>query len=62
MIGGRIHDRATAEAALAHADVVLAGKSFLLPPDFVADVRARKNLPRFRAADADVAYTDQPLP
>jgi 2,4-dienoyl-CoA reductase-like NADH-dependent reductase (Old Yellow Enzyme family) len=62
MICGQIHDRATAEAALIHADIVLAGKSFLLNPGFVDDLRAGKALPRYRAADANVAYTDEPLP
>jgi 2,4-dienoyl-CoA reductase-like NADH-dependent reductase (Old Yellow Enzyme family) len=62
MICGKIHDRRTADAALAHADIVLAGKSFLLNPEFVADVRAGKKLPLYRAVDANVAYTTEPLP
>jgi 2,4-dienoyl-CoA reductase-like NADH-dependent reductase (Old Yellow Enzyme family) len=44
------------------ADIVLSAKSFLLNPDWVGDVRAGKELPLFKAEDADVAYTDKPLP
>jgi len=58
MICGKIHDRSTAEAALQDADVVLSGKSFLLNPDFVADVRAGKSLPLRRAEEANIAYTE----
>ncbi len=62
MICGRIFDRATAAAALADAEIVLSAKSFLLNPDWVADLRAGKKLPLYAAEDANVAYTDQPLP
>jgi 2,4-dienoyl-CoA reductase-like NADH-dependent reductase (Old Yellow Enzyme family) len=58
MICGKIHDRSTAEAALQDADVVLSGKSFLLNPDFVEDVRAGKSLPLRRAEEANIAYTE----
>jgi 2,4-dienoyl-CoA reductase-like NADH-dependent reductase (Old Yellow Enzyme family) len=58
MICGKIHDRSTAEAALQEADVVLSGKSFLLNPDFVEDVRAGKSLPLRRAEEANIAYTE----
>ena len=62
MICGKIHDRPTAEAALEHADIVLAAKSFLLNPNFVADVREGRDLPLHRSAAANVAYTEEPLP
>ena len=62
MICGKIHDRETAQAVLEYADIVLAAKSFLLNPNFVADVREDRYLPRYRAADANVAYTEKPLP
>ena len=62
MICGRIHDRRSAAEALQNADIVLSAKSFLLNPDWVEDVRAGKELPLYTAADADVAYTDKPLP
>ena len=55
-ICGKIHDRSTAEAALQDADVVLSGKSFLLNPDFVEDVRAGKTLPLHRSEEANIAY------
>jgi len=61
MICGKIHDRSTAEAALQDADVVLSGKSFLLNPDFVEDVRAGKSLPLHRSEEANIAYTEAPL-
>jgi len=61
MICGQIHDRKTAEEALQDADIVLSAKSFLLNPDWVEDVRLSKELPLYPSADADVAYTDQPL-
>jgi 2,4-dienoyl-CoA reductase-like NADH-dependent reductase (Old Yellow Enzyme family) len=62
MICGQIHDRRTAQAALEHADIVLSAKSFLLNPNFVADVREGKQLPLYRSAEANRAYTDEPLP
>lgn len=62
MICGQIHDRRSAEEALVDADLVLSAKSFLLNPDFVEDVRAGRELPLYHASDADVAYTDNPLP
>ncbi len=62
MICGKIHDRATADKALAEADIVLSGKSMLLNPNFVEDVRQGKNLPLFASEEANVAYTDEPLP
>ena len=62
MICGKIHDRASAEDALRDADIVLSAKSILLNPDWVEDVRAGKSLPLYRADDANIAYTDTPLP
>lgn len=61
-ICGSIHDRTTAEDALRHADVALAGKSFLLDPEWVEGVREGRPLKRYHAKDADVAYTSEPLP
>ncbi len=61
MICGKIHDRPTAQAALEHADIVLAAKSFLLNPNFVSDVREGRELPLHRSTEADVAYTEAPL-
>lgn len=62
MICGQIYDRATAELALQDADIVLSAKSMLLNPDWVQDVRLGKPLRRHRSAEADIAYTDTPLP
>lgn len=62
MICGQIFDRASAEDALKDADIVLSAKSILLNPNWVEDVRTGKELPLYHAKDADVAYTDKPLP
>ena len=62
MICGQIYDRTTAEDALKHADIVLSGKSILLNPDWVEDVRAGKELPLYPSEEANIAYTDEPLP
>lgn len=62
MICGRIHDRQTAEEALRDADLALSGKSFLLNPDWVADVSSGQKLPLHKSAEADIAYTSEPLP
>jgi len=62
MICGKIHDRDSAEAALADADLVLSGKSMLLNPDWVKDVEAGKDLKVYGSDEAGVAYTDTPLP
>ena len=62
MICGKIHDRRTAEAALACADIALSAKSFLLNPNFVSDVREGKELPLYKSEAANVAYTAEPLP
>jgi 2,4-dienoyl-CoA reductase-like NADH-dependent reductase (Old Yellow Enzyme family) len=62
MICGKIYDRATAAEALKDADIVLSAKSMLLNPDWVKDVRRGKELPLYKTADADIAYTEAPLP
>jgi len=62
VICGQIYDRSSAEDALKHADIVLSGKSVLLNPDWVEDVRGGKDLSPYASEDANVAYTDEPLP
>lgn len=62
MICGKIHDRDSAEDALRHADIALSGKSVLLNPGWVADVRAGKTMPPYTSEQANIAYTTEPLP
>jgi 2,4-dienoyl-CoA reductase-like NADH-dependent reductase (Old Yellow Enzyme family) len=62
MICGAVHDRATAEDALKDADIVLSGKSLLLNPDWVKDIRENKRLNRYKSSEAGIAYTPEPLP
>ena len=62
MICGKIYDRASAEDALEHADIVLSAKSILLNPNWVDEIRTGKELPLYESKDAGVAYTDTPLP
>lgn len=62
LICGKIYDHHTAEMALQDADLVLSAKSILLNPDFVEDLRNRKELKPFDSAEANRAYTDEPLP
>jgi 2,4-dienoyl-CoA reductase-like NADH-dependent reductase (Old Yellow Enzyme family) len=62
IICGGIYDRKTADDALRDADLVLSGKSLLLNPDWVADIRNNKPLKPRIGAEADVAYTEEPLP
>jgi 2,4-dienoyl-CoA reductase-like NADH-dependent reductase (Old Yellow Enzyme family) len=62
MICGQIYDRDSAEDALKNADIVLSAKSLLLNPDWVEDVRSKKQLPLYKPEEANVAYTDEPLP
>ena len=62
MICGKIYDRATAEDAIKDADIVLSAKSILLNPNWVDDVRRSKELRLYTSEDANVAYTDEPLP
>lgn len=61
-ICGRIHDRVTAEKALEDADIALFAKSILLNPDLVEDLRHGRELPCYRSEEANIAYTDTPLP
>ncbi len=62
MICGRIYDRISAEDALRDADVVLSGKSLLLNPNWVEDVREGKPLVPRSSEEANIAYTETPLP
>ena len=62
MICGKIYDRASAEDALEHADIVLSAKSILLNPNWVADLRNGKEMPLFDSKEAGIAYTETPLP
>jgi 2,4-dienoyl-CoA reductase-like NADH-dependent reductase (Old Yellow Enzyme family) len=62
LICGKIHDRRSAESALADADLVLSGKSMLLNPGWVADIQANRELPLYGSDEAGVAYTATPLP
>lgn len=62
MICGGIHDRASAEEALRDADIALSAKSILLNPNWVEDVRQGKSLPLRHSDEANVAYTEEPLP
>jgi len=62
MICGRIYDRSTADNALADADIILSAKSLLLNPNWVADLQAGKSMEPFSSEEANIAYTDTPLP
>jgi 2,4-dienoyl-CoA reductase-like NADH-dependent reductase (Old Yellow Enzyme family) len=62
MICGQVHDRTTCEDALKDADIVLSAKSMLLNPNWVEDVRQAKQMPLYKSAEANVAYTETPLP
>jgi 2,4-dienoyl-CoA reductase-like NADH-dependent reductase (Old Yellow Enzyme family) len=62
MTCGGIYDNASAEDALKNADIVLSAKSLLLNPNWVEDVRANKPLRRHKSEEADIAYTNEPLP
>jgi 2,4-dienoyl-CoA reductase-like NADH-dependent reductase (Old Yellow Enzyme family) len=44
------------------ADMVLSAKSILLNPNWVEDVQSGKDLPLYQSEEANVAYTDKPLP
>ena len=44
--------------ALRDADIALSGKSLLLNPDWVADLRTGKPLPLYNSEDANIAYTE----
>jgi 2,4-dienoyl-CoA reductase-like NADH-dependent reductase (Old Yellow Enzyme family) len=62
MICGKIYDRTTAEDALKDADIILSAKSILLNPNWVDDIRRSKELPLYKSEEANVAYTEEPLP
>jgi 2,4-dienoyl-CoA reductase-like NADH-dependent reductase (Old Yellow Enzyme family) len=62
MVCGQIHDRAACEDALKDADIVLSAKSMLLNPNWVEDVKQGKKLPLYKSSEANVAYTEMPLP
>ena len=62
MICGRIYDRASADKALGDADIILSAKSILLNPTWVADLQAEKPMDAYESEDANIAYTDTPLP
>ena len=62
MICGQIYDRTSAEDALTDTDIVLSAKSMLLNPNWIEDVRSGKELPLYKSEEANVAYTDKPLP
>ena len=61
MVSGKIHDHATAAAALQDADIALSAKSMLLNPNWVEDVRTKKALPLRIARDAEGAYSKEPI-
>ena len=62
MICGKIFDRASAGEALRDADIALSAKSMLLNPDWVEDVRQGKELRLYASEEANIAYTETPLP
>ncbi|MFC1827402.1 NADH-dependent flavin oxidoreductase [Thermodesulfobacteriota bacterium] len=62
MICGRIYDRASADKAIKDADIILSAKSMLLNPTWVADLQAEKPMEAYESEDANIAYTDTPLP
>jgi 2,4-dienoyl-CoA reductase-like NADH-dependent reductase (Old Yellow Enzyme family) len=62
LICGKIFDRPNAEGALKDADIVLSAKSILLNPNWVEDIRKGKQLPLYKSEEANIAYTDEPLP
>lgn len=62
LICGKIHDRASAEDALLDADIALSGKSTLLNPNWFEDVRAGKTMKARTSEEANIAYSETPLP
>ncbi len=62
MLCGKIYDQKTATEALQDADIALSGKSMLLNPDWVEDVRQGRELPVYSSDEAGIAYTGEPLP
>ncbi len=61
-ICGKIYDSETAAQALRCADVALFGKSALLNPDLVQDLKIGKKLSAYASEDANIAYTETALP
>ncbi|MBW6521123.1 MAG: NADH-dependent flavin oxidoreductase [Desulfoarculaceae bacterium] len=61
-ICGKIYDRASAEEALLDADIALSGKSTLLNPHWFEDVRTGKTMAAYTSEEANIAYTETPLP
>ncbi len=62
MICGRIYDRTSADKALEDADIILSAKSILLNPNWVADLQVEKPMEAYASDEANIAYTDTPLP
>lgn len=61
LICGQIYDKDSAEAALRDANIVLSGKSLLLNPNWVQDIRDGQKLSAYSSEQANVAYTKDPL-
>jgi 2,4-dienoyl-CoA reductase-like NADH-dependent reductase (Old Yellow Enzyme family) len=55
-------DRTACEDALEDADVSPSAKSMLLNPYWLEDLRQGKTLPLHKSAEANMAYTEAPLP
>jgi len=61
-ICGGIYDRASADEALEDADIILSGKSLLLNPNWVEEIRTDNTLNRYASEEANIAYTGEALP
>ena len=61
LVCGKIYDYDSAARALQHADIALSGKSMLLNPHWVEDVRLHKQLPLHKSEDAAKAYGEEVL-
>jgi 2,4-dienoyl-CoA reductase-like NADH-dependent reductase (Old Yellow Enzyme family) len=61
-ICGRIYDRQSATEAIQDADVALSGKSTLLNPNWIEGVRQGQAMTAHKSEEANIAYTDMPLP
>ncbi|MFH1155742.1 MAG: NADH:flavin oxidoreductase [Pseudomonadota bacterium] len=62
LICGKIADANDVREALEDADIALSGKSMLLNSDWVADIRAEKPMKPYSSDQANIAYTETPLP
>lgn len=62
IVCGGIYDRDTADRALYTADVALSGKSLLLNPSWLGDVKHRRIVRPFGREDTAVAYSGELLP